>query len=170
MVSKRQQEAAFRRAQQAQEDADAIVPDIPDAIPDLQDPLAPEKPEEEQATDKEVVDAIRAGECTKSVEIMGHQVVFKALNVREELIATRLAKPMRETDGHDIALQTAYFAMSVISIDGMPFYNPIAATGEEPGARYSLALNYYRTFVSKFFVEFTEFRKETDEELDRLGK
>lgn len=169
MVSKRQQEAAVARAKQSLDKHDDSLSALKDILPNTADPLQPNSKQEVHA-DADIVDAVRAGERIKTVNVFGHQVTFKALNTKEELVALRLAKPMMDTDGHDLALQLAYFSQSVQQIDGEQFYTPIAQLGDEATARYSLAMSYYRTFINKFFEEFTKFRTETDEELEKLGK
>lgn len=160
MATKRQQEQAFRKAQQAEQAVQDEF-DVPDVLAN----------DEAKADDSQmVVDALKAGEQTDTVDIFGHTITYKALSIREELMAERLAKPMAGTNGYNTALATAYFSQSVQTIDNLPFDVAISDNGDAPARRFSIAMNYYRPFISAWFDKFLSFRESIDKELAKLGK
>lgn len=147
-----------------------------DLSPDAEDDLAPsgeldptpEPPSEDE--EMEVVDAALQGGSSRTVTILRHEVVFDLLNVRQEMQAYSLAKVSKETPAYDFALQTAYFALSVRTIDSVPFHTSIASDGSEAAERWRLAVRYYRPFIQRFFAEYLKARDEVNSALEALEK
>lgn len=147
-----------------------------DLTPDAEDDLAPsgelDPTPEPQSEDEEmeVVDAALQGGSSRTVTILRHEVVFDLLNVRQEMQAYSLAKVSKETPAYDFALQTAYFALSVRTIDSVPFHTSIASDGSEAAERWRLAVRYYRPFIQRFFAEYLKARDEVNSALEALEK
>ena len=170
MVSRRRQEQAMTRARTLMQRNDD------DLTPDAEDDLAPsgelDPTPEPQSEDEEmeVVDAALQGGSSRTVTILRHEVVFDLLNVRQEMQAYSLAKVSKETPAYDFALQTAYFALSVRTIDSVPFHTSIASDGSEAAERWRLAVRYYRPFIQRFFAEYLKARDEVNSALEALEK
>lgn len=164
MVSKRQQDEAFDRARRMNDDLERDMAPDQETIGKID-----ESESERELTEKDIIDAVNMGAAQKTVTIMGHDVTFSLLNTRREIQTGQLTRSASDAV-RPMAIRTAYFALSVQSIDGIPFYVPIAADGSEHIARYQKALDYYDAFISQFWNEYLKLRAETDEELDKLGK
>lgn len=166
MVSKRQQDKAFAKARQSLEQTDSEL--NPDVEPLIQD--SEQKADSVQEQEQELVEAYKLGAGTDIVTVMGHEVRYHVLNMKQELQAHSLCKSVKDTDAYSMALQTAYFALAVDSIDGEQFYASIVENATEPSERWKAALKYYRPFIEAFFEKYAEFRNEQNEKLERLGK
>lgn len=165
MVSKRQQDEAFDRARRMSSDLDRDMAPDQDAVEKIND----SEENDGKVTESDIIDAINMGAAQKTVTIMGHEIVFSLLNTRRELQAGQLTRSVADAV-RPMAIRTAYFALSVQTIDGIPFYVPIAADGSEHIARYQKALDYYDSFISAFWDEYVALRTENDERLENLGK
>lgn len=170
MVSRRRQEQAMSRARTLmQQNDDDLTPDVEeDLAPSGELDPTPEPPSEDE--EMEVVDAALQGGSSRTVTILRHEVVFDLLNVRQEMQAYSLAKVSKETPAYDFALQTAYFALSVRTIDSVPFHTSIASDGSEAAERWRLAVRYYRPFIQRFFAEYLKARDEVNSALEALEK
>lgn len=170
MVSRRRQEQAMSRAKTLmQRNDDDLSPDAEDDLaPSGELDPTPEPPSEDE--EMEVVDAALQGGSSRTVTILRHEVVFDLLNVRQEMQAYSLAKVSKETPAYDFALQTAYFALSVRTIDSVPFHTSIASDGSEAAERWRLAVRYYRPFIQRFFAEYLKARDEVNSALEALEK
>lgn len=166
MVSKRQQQAAFERAKEAMREADEPFEAAEAASSGATDP------HDDAPTDPgmALIDALTAADEQETATIMGHDVTFHALNTRDELMAARLAKPYVGSSGEGVALQTAYFALSVQLIDAHPFYVAVSGVPDDPARRFELAMNYYTPFISAWFERFSDLRRRIDERLATLSK
>lgn len=170
MVSRRRQEQAMTRARTLmQRNDDDLSPDAEDDLaPSGELDPTPQEPDEDD--EMEVVDAALQGGSSRTVTILRHEVVFDLLNVRQEMQAYSLAKVSKETPAYDFALQTAYFALSVRTIDSVPFHTSIASDGSEAAERWRLAVRYYRPFIQRFFAEYLKARDEVNSALEALEK
>lgn len=168
MVSKREQDRAFDRARHMESDIDQDMASTAEEASALKDQIDPDQTQSEP-TEEDLVDAVRMGAATETVEIMGHEVTFSVLNTRRELQAGQLTRSVADSV-RPMAIRTAYFALSVQTIDSIPFYTPIAADGSEHIARYQKALDYYSPFIDAFWEEYVDLRNETIEKMDALGK
>lgn len=166
MVSKRQQDTAFARAKSILDKVDDDL--TPDAS--LYPVEESDEKQEQEAKEEELIDAALQGAGEKTVSIFKHEVRFKLLNVREELQAAALCKPAEGTKSYTLSLATAYFALSCLSIDSIPFFTSIASDGSEAAQRWQIALRYYTPFINKFFEQYTSFRIEQEKKLEELGK
>lgn len=152
-----------------QQNDDDLTPDVEeDLAPSGELDPTPEPPSEDE--EMEVVDAALQGGSSRTVTILRHEVVFDLLNVRQEMQAYSLAKVSKETPAYDFALQTAYFALSVRTIDSVPFHTSIASDGSEAAERWRLAVRYYRPFIQRFFAEYLKARDEVNSALEALEK
>ena len=170
MVARLRQEQAMSRAKTLmQQNDDDLTPDAEDDLaPSGELDPTPEPPSEDE--EMEVVDAALQGGSSRTVTILRHEVVFDLLNVRQEMQAYSLAKVSKETPAYDFALQTAYFALSVRTIDSVPFHTSIASDGSEAAERWRLAVRYYRPFIQRFFAEYLKARDEVNSALEALEK
>ena len=170
MVARRRQEQAISRARTLmQQNDDDLTPDAEDDLaPSGELDPTPQEPDEDE--EMEVVDAALQGGSSRTVTILRHEVVFDLLNVRQEMQAYSLAKVSKETPAYDFALQTAYFALSVRTIDSVPFHTSIASDGSEAAERWRLAVRYYRPFIQRFFAEYLKARDEVNSALEALEK
>ena len=164
MVSRRQQDKAFAKARQSLEQTDLeLNPDIEPLLHDSE-----QETNSVQEQEQELVEAYKLGAGTDIVTIMGHEVRYHVLNMKQELQAHSLCKSVKDTDAYTMALQTAYFALAIDSIDGEMFYESIVENATEPSERWKAALKYYRPFIEAFFEKYAEFRNEQNEKFEFL--
>ena len=120
--------------------------------------------------EQEIIDAVVQGSGHFDVDILGHKVVFDLLNIKRQIQAMEMAATVHDDAAHALALKTAFFALSVESIDDLPFYVKISNDGSDKVARYRKALGYHRIFIEKFFDEYAKRESEVEEKLDNLKK
>lgn len=170
MVSRRTQDEAMSRARTLMSmNDDDLAPEVDDDL----DPYGDLDSKNEAADDDgemEVVDAALQGGDSRMVTIFRHEVTFDLLNVRQEMQAYSLAKVSKDTPAYDFALQTAYFALSVRTIDSVPFHTSIASDGSEAAERWRIAVRYYRPFIQRFFAEYLKAKNEVNSALEALEK
>lgn len=169
MVSRRQQDRAVLSANRAKtilEQTDAEV--TPDGS--LDEEKQARADEEQKVQEQEIVAACLQGAAEQVFDVFGHKVKMKLLSMKEELQAASLAKASQGTSAYSFALSTAYFALSCMSIDGIPFYTSIVNDGSEAPSRWKVALDYYRPFIEKCFECYSKMRAEEEEKLEALGK
>lgn len=106
-----------------------------------------------------------------SESIAGHNIHYRLLNTKEDLHTEILAKEWEGTVAYDSALATAIFALSVISIDGIPFYTPITPDFKQTASdRWEKALDYYRSFITLWYENYLEHSIEQAQAFDSLKK
>ena len=140
-----------------------------DEIKDLFEDPKQEAPDPEPDED-EIVEAAKMGSGHYAIDIFGHKVVFNILNIRKQVQALQLASVVKDKTGYSVAVRTAYFSLSVETIDDVPFYTNIANDGSEHLQRYNIALNYHLNFVNRFFDEYMERENEIEKKLNSLKK
>lgn len=158
MVSKRAQARALRRSEK---DAEIKAEDPLDEKPEISEP----EPDE-----SEILDLAQQGSGTFDMDLVGHKVVYSLLNVKQQTQALELCTSYHDDTAHGIALETAYFALSVISIDDEPFYEPLANDGSAPLAKFRKALTYYPKVMDLFFAEYVRKENELSKKLENLKK
>lgn len=179
MVSKKAQDRAMGMAETIKNGIDDSlstptrketfdIPDDKDTIKAFNDKQKVEK--EDELDEHEIIDAIVQGSGHFDVEILGHKVVFDLLNIKKQIQAMEMASTIHDDTAHALALKTAFFALSVDTIDDVPFYVKIANDGSDRTARYAKALGYHRVFIDKFFNEYAKHESEVDEKLENLKK
>ena len=101
------------------------------------------------------INSAQAGVGVHTVEIAGHTVVYKMLNVLQELKASELAKPWDQSEGRNNAIMTAAFALSVQKIDEIIFYHKINNDFDlEAKQRWDKALKYFRGFIQLWYEDY----------------
>lgn len=179
MVSKKAQDKAMGRAEAIKQGIDDSLSapsreDSFDVPPDNETVNAfndrVEAESEPELDEQEIIDAIVQGSGHFDVEILGHKVTFDLLNIKRQIQAMEMAATVHDDTAHALALKTAYFALSVDTIDDLPFYVKIANDGSDRTARYAKALGYHRVFIDRFFDEYVKHESEVDEKLNNLKK
>lgn len=110
------------------------------------------------------------GRMSKTLDIMGHEVVVETLNTDDDLRVGLFAKPYVGSEAHERAWQIGTCAAGVRSIGGRPVYNALS-TEEGPeaifDAKVSKLLKYYPIVVTEMYrailgldVEFAELATE----------
>ena len=165
MVTRRQQDQAMMAASRTE----AVLKETDDELtPDGS--IDEDVKQEEQKDEQEIVAACMQGASERQFDMFGHTILMKLLNVKEEIQAASLAKSAQGTSAYSFALETAYFALSCISIDRIPFYTAISSDGSEAPSRWKVALTYYRPFIDEYFKHYNDLRNEQEEQLKALGK
>lgn len=172
MVSRKSQDKAMSRNEilqkRTEEELKGPDPDPEKTEGFLEDPK-PEPPQED-LDEKEIVEAAQMGSGHYTVDIYGHNVTYDILNIKKQLQALELANSVRDETARALALKTAYFALSVDTIDYAPFYVKVANDGSERIQRFNIAMQYYADFISKFFDDYVERENEIEKKLDSLKK
>lgn len=170
MVSRKSQDKAMSRNEILQKRAEEELkgPD-PEKTEDFLEDPKPEPPQED-LDEKEIVEAAQMGSGHYTVDIYGHNVTYDILNIKKQLQALELANSVRDETARALALKTAYFALSVDTIDYAPFYVKVANDGSERIQRFNIAMQYYADFISKFFDDYVERENEIEKKLDSLKK
>lgn len=179
MVSKKAQNRAMGRAEAMKSGIDDALSaptreetfDVPDNenIADAFDDK-PKSDDNKKLDEQEIIDSIVQGSGKFDIDIFGHKVVFDLLNIKRQIQAMEMAATVHDDTAHALALKTAFFALSVESIDDLPFYVKISNDGSDRVARYSKALGYHRIFIDKFFDEYAKRESEVEKKLDNLKK
>lgn len=164
MVTKRQQDQAMMAASRTE----AVLKETDDEL--TPDGSIEDAKQEEQKEEQEIVAACMQGASERQFDMFGHTILMKLLNVKEEIQAASLAKSAQGTSAYSFALETAYFALSCMSIDRIPFYTAISSDGSEAPSRWKIALTYYRPFIDEYFKHYSDLRNEQEEKLKALEK
>lgn len=170
MVSRKSQDKAMSRNEilQKRTEEELKGPD-PEKTEDFLEDSKPEPPQE-NLDEKEIVEAAQMGSGHYTVDIYGHNVTYDILNIKKQLQALELANSVRGETARALALKTAYFALSVDTIDYAPFYVKVVNDGSERIQRFNIAMQYYADFISKFFDDYVERENEIERKLDSLKK
>ena len=120
----------------------------------------------------EIEDALeKLGGKAFDFNIAGHTIQSHLLNVREELSVDRLAKDYEGTMAYPSALKTATFALSVDTIDGLPFFTALENNSDQTSlARFKKAQNFYRQVIQAWFEEYEKKAEKEAEALENLKK
>ncbi len=134
------------------------------------------KAEELTVLDEEDLSTFRSlltiGERIKTMDVMGHEVVFRTLNSEDEMRVGLYTKQYDGSRGLSRAYQVAVLACAIQTVDGIPVYSPL---GEESAdvvfdKKFKAIQKYYPITVSMIYdaviaaeVEFVELAK-------KLGK
>ena len=104
-------------------------------------------------------------------DFAGHSVKYRLLNAHEDLETAILTKSYEETSAYPQAVATAVFALSVISIDAVPFYQQISTDCHRAcNDRWEKAMIYYTSFISLWYDAYMEHYSELAEEFENLKK
>lgn len=104
-------------------------------------------------------------------DFAGHSVQYRLLNTREDLATGILAKDYEETSAYAQAVATATFALSVISIDNIPFYQQISTDFSRASHdRWEKAMIYYTSFIRMWYDAYMDHYAELEEEFENLKK
>ena len=170
MVSRKSQDKAMSRNEilQKRTEEELKGPD-PEKTEDFLEDPKPEPPQE-NLDEKEIIEAAQMGSGHYTVDIYGHNVTYDILNIKKQLQALELANSVRDETARALALKTAYFALSVDTIDYAPFYAKVANDGSVRIQLFNIAMQYYADFISKFFDDYVERENEIEKKLDSLKK
>lgn len=99
------------------------------------------------------------GYLTSEVEIFGHTFVIKTLRRGERLACALLVKDWEETLGMGDALETAYVAACVVSLDGRPLSAALGPEEERDPlqrirANFERVVKWYDPVVESVYFEF----------------
>lgn len=113
-----------------------------------------------------------AGEARKAVRINGHDFRYHLLDVAEELETGKLTEPYMDTVVLDKCIKTAVFALSVDSIDGKPFFDPVmeATPSSKAEARFQRAAKLQYWWIETWFKAYAEERGEYEKGLEEAKK
>ena len=104
-------------------------------------------------------------------DFAGHSVRYRLLNTREDLQTAVMTKKWEETEAYSEARATAVFALSVLSIDNVPFYQQISTDFNLAcHDRWEKAINYYTHFIGIWYEKYVEHSAELLEAYEELKK
>lgn len=170
MVSRKSQDKAMSRNEILQKRAEEeLKGPEPEKTEDFLEDPKPEPPQED-LDEKDIIEAAQQGSGHYTVDIYGHEVTYDILNIKKQLQALDLANTVRDETARALALKTAYFALSVDTIDHVPFYVKVANDGSERIQRFNLAIQYYADFINRFFDDYVKRENEIEKKLDSLKK
>lgn len=106
--------------------------------------------------------------------IMGHEITYHYLTMREQLAVYQLAHPYTDDqDAHFLSLMTATLALSVNTIDGNPWNTQQPISKDRTGmykTMYEKACNFLPTFITHYYEAYINASNTYDEKLLKLGE
>jgi hypothetical protein len=113
------------------------------------------------------------GKMSKTLDVMGHEIVVETLNTDDDLRVGLFAKPYLGSEAHERAWQVGTCAAGVRLIGGRPVYTPLSAEeGAEVifDAKVAKLLKYYPIVVTEMYRAILSLDIEFAELATKLGK
>lgn len=113
------------------------------------------------------------GRMSKTLDVMGHEVVVETLNTDDDLRVGLFAKPYLGTEAHERAWQVGTCAAGVRLIGGRPLYTTLSAEeGTEAifDAKVTKLLKFYPIVVTEMYRAILSLDLEFAELATKLGK
>lgn len=129
----------------------------------------------EQVLDNEeadqFVEALHLGAASGTATVLGHEIDYRLVNVREELAIGKLISEFEGTQARTKAYKVATVAASIVAIDGEPFYTPLSPDENTVAKRFERLQNYYSIFIDEIYSQVIEKETEVGRKLlEKLSK
>jgi hypothetical protein len=113
------------------------------------------------------------GALTARFSWLGHRFVVRTLRTGETLEATRLAADYLNTDGYSKALQSAFVAAAVVSVDGRPIAG-VPMTSQPGDTAMAMAFryvldNWFPPTLDKVYEQYVLLEAKQREVLEAMG-
>ena len=116
---------------------------------------------------------LTVGRRSKTITVMGHEVVIQNLNTDDDLRIGLFCKDFQGAPPADSrAYQLATCAAGVRSVDGLPLYQPLGETSEQEAFDQKLLRlrQYYPVVITQIYREILSLDGEFMELAQKLGK
>ena len=115
------------------------------------------------------------GKLTHDCTIYGHKFLLKTLTRGERLAVTQFVKDYEETLGIADAMQTAYLALSIVTVDNRPLSIPLDESERDPLIRlqsnFPIVAKWFDPVLEALYAEYTMLlRRQNDAFLELEGK
>lgn len=99
------------------------------------------------------------GKLTRKCDIYGHPIILKTLTRGERLATTLVVKEYEESLGAADALQTAFLAAAIVTVDGRALSIPLSPHDDENPilrirTQFDIIAKWYDPILEALFVEF----------------
>jgi hypothetical protein len=117
---------------------------------------------------------ITVGCISETVDVFGHQIVLRTLNVDEDLQVGLIIKTFNDSLAFQRAYKTLMVAAAVRSVDGVPLIQALSMLDETNANSVQLKFEkmkeYYPPVIDKLYTELTRIESRVIPLLSRLGK
>lgn len=111
----------------------------------------------DERVSQEVEGLLYLGRLTHECELYGHTITLRTLTRGERLAASLFVREYEDTLGLADALQTAYLALAITTVDGRPL---TISLGKEPvearlRRNFEIVRNWYDPIVEALYTEYS---------------